>query len=176
MSLMIYQDGVLAADRCAMFSAGSYFTNKGELQKLYVSEDRRLAVTFVGDALTAEEVASAMELFKLAILNWIASGRPAPMLLDDQARQIRGDRAWYVMTTEHAFFFERPSVEWNDLNGQNHCRGNGGNMGYIGLAHGLKPAQCIRVVAEIHAEVGHEVDECSRSYLLPLINTAEEAV
>jgi len=167
-SLIIYKDGVLGADRCGVVQPYTTYSNLQEMRKLYVCKTKRMAVAFCGDNIHPESVQIAMDIFSIVLMGWEAAEKNVgPEFTEEQREAFLGDRTYFVMTTTDAWCVD--GYRWTHLNETTQCRGNGAWMGYVGLAHGLSVTDTIISVGELNPEVGTVVDVIGQSDLLPLI-------
>lgn len=172
MSLIIYKDGVLAADRLGTVQPFTTYSNLQEMKKLFVCKTGRMAVAFCGDNIHEESVQDMMDIFSIVLMAWEAAGENvAPALTNEQADIILGDRCYFIMTKTDAWAFDprESGKSFVHLNCTAQCRGNGAWMGYVGLAAGMSPGIVIEKVSEINPEVGMYVDVFTQNELLPLV-------
>lgn len=172
MSLIIYKDGVLAADRLGTVQPFTTYSNLQEMKKLFVCKTGRMAVAFCGDNIHEESMQHMMDIFSIALMAWEAAGKNiAPALTDEQMDIVLGDRCYFIMTKDDCWAFDsrEHGKSFQHLSCTTQCRGNGAWMGYVGLAAGMSPGLVIEKVGEVNPEVGTFADVYSQDKLLPLI-------
>lgn len=175
MTLVVYRDGILAGDRRGSRNAVGFELIR-DMQKVFVSKCRRLAVAVAGEGIHDKDLPAVMEFFLGSLTDHYYREQDMDYLqeytMDDAIRMRMTNRHYLLMTQDRVFVINEGKLV--DLEGEPwYCIGNGLIMADIFLTDGMGAVKTIKEVAKLSLEVGSTFNRVEQALLKPLIKKVE---
>lgn len=168
MSLIIYHNGQLAADRLGQNVKTPYARAQEVMVKLHVHPSKKFALAYCGYKLDDWVLESAMELLRIHLeIREMRRVGFEVKLPEDIPKLPDIDCTAIVLTHDSALYMDvLGSMSFSTITSGRLACGNGAQMGYVCLEHGLTPREAVLKTAEISHDVGLGVDSIEMSDLL----------
>lgn len=161
MSVVIYSDGVLGADRRCVIAGGSWNVSQQPMQKVHTHESKTFAMASAGHIPGPRGMKIIMDTIHGMLLRFFLeeSQESMEMTPDIKAKLFSETRtSIFVMTRTDVWLFHRDQPTWIEITHHNYYSGNGSPAAAVCIEAGLTVIQALKEIPYVSAEVGDGYD------------------
>jgi len=157
MSIVIYSDGVLGADRRCVIAGGAWNVHQTSMQKLHIHESKTFAVASAGHLPGPRGLKVIMDTVQGMLLKFFLEDSQESMELTKELKDrlfSESRTSMIVMTKTDVWFFHADQPTWIEITHHPYYSGNGSPAASVCIAAGLSVQQALEEVPHVSTECG----------------------